>query len=308
MHDIPYPVRPGKPVIYSVRHGESIGNEHRDSEDFDIYSHVSDPALWLTEKGQQQARDAGDFLGQHFLEMPPHARPQKIRFLRSSYVRARQTAENIEAAVRAALPDLDISVLEDERLRELEFGYGGYLDKPFEPHVRLSNQLRYQGYKYLAPRLGGESPASMEPRVRSVLTAIFRDFQENGITHFVVVNHGITSRVLTKAFCKFRNDWYEREDNPDNCAIRLLAEGGDHGYIFPNTKGQWDPKWEPEPSDAGHAKLNKHGHFLSPEEMEMLIEAQQDYPTILKHYIEARKTDKVSSTSKLIRSLTQLYT
>ncbi len=308
MADLPYAVTPRKPVIYSVRHGESIGNLFRHGEDFDIYSHVCDPALWLTEKGQQQAREAGDFLAQHFLELPPHARPVRIRFLRSSYRRAVQTAKNIEAAVRDALPDVDISVLEDERLRELEFGYGGYLEEPFAPHVKLSDQLRFQGYKYLAPRLGGESPAAMEPRVRSVLNAIFRDFHENQITHFVVVNHGITSRVLTKAFCKFRNDWYEQEPNPDNCAIRLLAEGGDHGYLFPSANGQWDQSWQAEKPDAGDPRLNAHGTFLSPDEMDLLIEAQVSYPDILKDYLVARKLAPDTPAVQLIRSILGVHT
>lgn len=178
MSSISHRLEPVKPVIYSVRHGESIFNVNRG-----LYQRVSDPAGWLTERGQQQAHDAGDFLAEHFAQMPLNVQPRKIRILRSFYRRAIQTAQNIETALRchSEIIDIDISVKEDSRLRELEFGYGGYLKEAFEPHDQLSDQLRYQGYKFLAPRLGGESPAHMENRVRSVLGAIFRDFKENGI-------------------------------------------------------------------------------------------------------------------------------
>ncbi len=273
--NLPYRLVPEKPVLYSVRHGESIANVNRN-----IYGRVSDPAAWLTPRGQQQTRATADFLGNHFAEMPACVRPAKIRILRSLMRRAVQTATNIETGLRAALPDVDISVKEDSRLRELEFGYGGNLDEPVEAHNKLVDQLRYQGYRFLSTRLGGESPAHMEPRVRSILDAIFRDFTENRITHFIVVSHGITSRVLNYVRYNKPNSWYEAEPNPDNCAVRLMAET-DCGYIFPNDKGQWNPHWEPEEADAGDARLNKNGKFFSPEQMDRLIELQETHPTIL---------------------------
>lgn len=271
-----------KPTIYSVRHGQSVTNVCRE-----LHKRVSDPEVWLTEKGHEQAQDAAEALVQHFKELPQSERPRKIRIMRSSYRRAKQTANHFMAALGS--DDFNFSVKEeDARLRELEFGYAGALEEPL-PYVDWhTNILRYQGHKYLARRFGGESPADLEPRVRLALDAIFRDFQENHIDTFIVVSHGLTSRVLTKVRYGYHNEWYQNEPNPDNCSIRWLGDQ-DHGFIFPNARGQWEFDWKGEAQEAGDEKFNPDGLFFSQKEIVQLIALQKTDPTIMSRintYIE----------------------
>lgn len=261
-----------KPTFYIMRHGQSITNVNRV-----IHARVADPAVWLTPKGHDQAKAGASFLAKHLAGLGMR-QPRKLRIMRSTYKRAVQTAEHVHEAIsQLSIPSIEVKSL--DRLRELEFGYVGALESPL-PYVDwLTNILRYQGFKYFAPRFGGESPASMEPRIRSALDAMYRDFQENNVTHFIVPCHGMTVRVLTRCIMDYDNTWYETEDNPDNCAIRLIADGKDEGYIFPNPNGQWDPAWkEPEENKA---KLNPDGLFFSPEQMAWLQECQEKHPEVM---------------------------
>ncbi|HEX2859203.1 MAG TPA: histidine phosphatase family protein [Alphaproteobacteria bacterium] len=283
-----------KPCFIIVRHGQSITNVNRS-----IHNRVSDPAVWLTEKGRQQARQAGRFLADYFAKMPKAERPQRLRIMRSTYRRARQTARLIEAELRenSGIPHIDLKDL--DRLRELEFGYSGH-PEAMQPHVRwLSNLLRFQGFKYFAPRAGGESPAWMEPRVRSALDAMFRDFRENGITHFVVPNHGLTTRIIVRALMGYNNQWYENEPNPGNCAIRIIDGGYDKGYVFPNPNGQWEADWREEPEDK--TKLNPDGLFFSEDEMRRLIKIQETRPAIMADLDNLFRADPKLRASDAIR-------
>lgn len=100
-----------------------------------------------------------------------------------------------------------------------------------------------------------------------------------------MVGHGITNRVLTYARYNKSNDWYEQEPNPDNCAIRLMADE-DCGYIFPNASGQWDETWKPEEPDAGKPRLNPEDKFFSPQQMKRLMDLQTSFPDIVKDVVE----------------------
>ncbi|RYG61422.1 MAG: phosphoglycerate mutase family protein, partial [Alphaproteobacteria bacterium] len=129
-----------KPNFFLVRHGESITNISKE-----LHNHISDPAVWLTEKGHQQAHLAGEHLADYFRALPEDARPQKLRIMRSNYTRAIQTADNIGRAIRSAGLGIDIEARDVGRLRELEFGYTGQPTAQ-TPHVKwLSDLLRHDG-------------------------------------------------------------------------------------------------------------------------------------------------------------------
>lgn len=258
-----------KPTFLLVRHGQSITNVNRE-----LHKRICDPAVFLTRKGHNQAKMAGEAI-MKFISDDRNA-VSKIRIMRSTYTRAIQTSEEILGKLKNSTIPIDVKDL--DRLRELEFGYVGALRDKLDHVEWLQNILRYQGFKFFATRYGGESPASMEPRVRLAIDAMYRDFAENKIDCFIVVCHGLTMRVLIKCLMNYDNEWYEKEMNPDNCSIRLIRNGVDEKFIYPNSVGQHDLSYT-ESEDK--TKLNPNGLFFSQEQIKELIELQEKDPSII---------------------------
>lgn len=287
-------VQAAKPTIILVRHGESITNVHRA-----MHLRISDPEVWLTEKGKGQAEAAAISLAHGLAKGTYGFTPRRLRIMHSEYRRARQTSSYFEEHLPQALPHIFVDSKEEHRLRELEFGYTGAVrhfgaDVRYADHV--ANLLRFQGHKFLAPRFGGEAPSDVDTRIRFVLSAIYRDMQENGIDTFVLVTHGLTMRVIIRAIMAETNAWYEKEANPDNCAIRLIHGGKDRGFIFPNPNGQWNPDWQGEEEEDA-ASLNPDGLFFTPAEIEHLIRLQAHDPAVtgrLAAYLQANRNARAT--------------
>lgn len=84
--------------IYLIRHGESEGNV-----DPTVYQRTADHAIALSERGQRQARAAGEAL-RGLMRFDPR---EPLRIWCSPYRRTRQTADAIEAALLPQFPKLD---------------------------------------------------------------------------------------------------------------------------------------------------------------------------------------------------------
>ena len=152
--------------LWIVRHGESAGNVARDAAQAARLPRIDiagrDVDVPLSPLGTRQA----DGLGRWFAAMPPDARPDVL--LVSPYLRARQTADRIDAAGGLA-PDARRPAV-DERLREKEFGvldrltrWGIEQDYPEQAELR-----RIMGKFYHRPP-GGESWCDVILRLRSAL-------------------------------------------------------------------------------------------------------------------------------------------
>ncbi len=46
------------------------------------------------------------------------------------------------------------------------------------------------------------------------------------------VSHGVSVRAFVMMWCHKSPEWLEDEKNPGNCAVRLIDDDGDQGYIF----------------------------------------------------------------------------
>lgn len=206
-----------------VRHGQSETNV-----DKSLHGTIADPEVQLTEKGKSQAKDAGCFLNSWLSEQTK----KPVRIYRSDYMRAVQTSDIITNQLDKSI---QFSTRIDERIRELEFGYSDMLSgkeaDDFYKHYNAYKELWDGDAKYYRRRLGGESPADVGDRLRHFIGALHRDQDKHGIETFVVVNHGLTSRVLAKLLLKQDRQWYAKQKNPNNCAIRLIVGKTDYGYI-----------------------------------------------------------------------------
>lgn len=214
-----------KPLnILLVRHGQSQANV-----DKSLHAKYADPNFELTPLGREQASAAGEFLRVWLSKNPK--RP--ARLYRSDYLRAVQTSDIIIDRIGSLIP---LSVRMDERIRELEFGYADAIGdeevKDVFPHYDAYKNRWREDAKYYSRRLGGESPADVGDRLRHFIGALYRDQEKYGLDTFIVVNHGLTSRVLAKLLLKEDRTWYANQKNPNNCAIRMIRGKTDFGYIY----------------------------------------------------------------------------
>jgi 2,3-bisphosphoglycerate-dependent phosphoglycerate mutase len=77
----------------------------------------------------------------------------------------------------------------------------------------------------------GESRFDVACRVHQAFGTFHRDADKHGIDTIVVVCHGVTLRAFVMMWCHYSYEWFEREPNPANGAVRWLCDGEDREYI-----------------------------------------------------------------------------
>lgn len=202
-------MKPDKIII--VRHGESQGNV-----DKKIYQKVPDYALDLTEKGRNQAFEAGQKISK--LINGPAA------FYVSPYWRTRRTAQYIAKSVQ---PFGDF--YEDPRLREQEWS-GQLRDYENFNYDEVERERDNYGRFYFRID-GGESCADVYDRVSDFLNTLHRDFEkENFPKNVVIPTHGLAMRVLLMRWFHYSVEKFELLANPKNCEFWVLQKNESDHY------------------------------------------------------------------------------
>ena len=222
--------------ILLVRHGESQGNVEPE-----IHARMADHAIPLSARGHRQALEAGQKIAEFFSELgqqklawPGLAPPRRphVRLWTSPYRRTRETADAIEEAAGEWITDRREHVL----LSEQQFGlFDGVPDEELPkrfPHeyAYYRKCVDFEG-RFWARIPVGESRFDVALRVHQAFGTFQRDIVE-GIENLVVVCHGVTLRAFVMMWCHLSPEWFEAEENPANCAIRVLEGGQDRGYLF----------------------------------------------------------------------------
>lgn len=206
-------------TIYLVRHGESLLNAGGEEA-----KHIPDHALPLTEKGKQQALEAGEVLSEEMRNSPEW---DKWRMWVSPYKRTRNTAEIINTMIN--LPEAYVK--EDSMLVEMDFGLFDGLSKTEMQEMYPVEWAKFQKDrlekgKFFARRPGGESALDVEMRIRLFLDTIFRDYNSGGPNNLIIVCHGALMNVFLKAFLHKSHEWYYEQGNPSNCSIIKIERYG----------------------------------------------------------------------------------
>ncbi len=213
--------------ILLVRHGESLGNV-----DPMIHATTADHAVPLSERGKQQARQAGARLAKHLEEQLQGDRPH-IRLWVSPYQRTRQTADAVMETAGSWITDRVEHVL----LCEQQFGLFDGVPEAELPE-RFPREFGYYdmqcrfGGKFWARMPQGESRFDVAKRIHQAFGTFHRDSLEHGIHDIIVICHGVTLRAFVMMWCHLSPEWFEAEPNPSNCAIRWIDGGADQGYVF----------------------------------------------------------------------------
>ena len=200
--------------LWIVRHGESAGNlalmaaEASGVHLIDVSPRDADVAL--SPLGERQARA----LGRWFAGQPPEERPTIV--LSSPYQRAHHTAELlVEAAGMTSIP-----VVQDERLREKEFGQLNRMTKlgiaakwPEQAELRAT-----LGKFYYRPP-GGESWCDIVLRLRSLWSSLREDHRDARV---LLVCHSVVTfcmRYLLEQLTEAQILAIDQASDVANCAL-----------------------------------------------------------------------------------------
>lgn len=221
----------GSPVIQSVsadfrpkriillRHGESQGNI-----DDNAYVKTPDWKVSLTEKGRQQAFDAGKQLQQIIGDSG------QVFFYYSPYKRTTQTLEEMCQHLK---DEQMVSVREEPRISEQQFGNFQNVQEV----LNCKNERHKFGrFYYRFP--SGEAGLDVYSRVSSFITTLVRDCHQYSHAghdlnrmNVVIVTHGLALRLFLMRWFQFSVEEFDDSTNPENAQlITMLKHVGKNGH------------------------------------------------------------------------------
>ncbi|MCB4824102.1 histidine phosphatase family protein [Roseicella aerolata] len=210
-----WPVR-----LWVVRHGESAGNLARRAALSAGHTHIEtggrDADVPLSALGERQSRA----LGRWFAAMPREQRPEVV--LTSPYRRARQTVALIgEEGGLLADP---VDILQDERLREKEFGVLDRLTRQgIDRHYPEQAEFRRILGKFYHRPPGGESWCDVLLRLRSALDSVSL---HHGGARVLIVAHQVVVLCLRYLIEKLDEEAIlaiDAEGDVANCGVTEYA-------------------------------------------------------------------------------------
>lgn len=202
-----------------VRHGQSQRNVAKDKARANgiVHSyvdHVRDQDTPLTPLGEGQALHVGTYLRDNFIK-------EDGRFnviLTSPYLRTRQTTDKIITGLANGLPF--VKLIQDERLREIEFGiFDGLTREGLEAKYPEEVRRREKEGKYWYRPPGGESRPDVGLRLQSLLVTISREFADKKV---LVVTHSVVVMMFRKLLERWTEEQYldvDKHDDVKNCSI-----------------------------------------------------------------------------------------
>jgi len=200
--------------IILIRHGESAGNV-----DSTLYAHIPDNQIELTEKGLNQAREAG-------VKLRKIIGDETLRFFVSPYTRSYQTFYGLLEG--AKFPEGSYTVREEVRLREQDWGN---LQEPQRVKECVKERRKFGAFYYRFPN--GESGADVYDRLTSFVTTLFREWKyEHCLENFVLVSHGLTIRLFLMRYYKWTVEEFHQLHNPTNCEMFTMDLQPNGKYIL----------------------------------------------------------------------------
>lgn len=201
--------------IFLIRHGESMQNTKENNE-----KKLPDHKVYLTEKGKQEALEAGLFLKEYIEKNNIDIKDATLWV--SPYTRTRQTAEIINSILEIKDVKEDITLIEQR--------YGLFSDNTLED-IKEKYKEQFEFYdryyqndgKFYAKMPQGESPYDVALRIKQFINTLYRDIDEGKDTFFIV-SHGTTIRCFVMDWFHKSPEWFNKEPNMDNCSIRLIEK------------------------------------------------------------------------------------
>lgn len=206
--------------IILIRHGESEGNANKD-----LYTIKPDYTLELTEKGFEQALNAGRELKKIIGE-------ESSFFYVSPMWRTRSTFESIVKG----LGNKNICYVEEPRIREQEWGHL----RTQEESISVERDRDSYGVFYFRIP-DGESAADVYDRVSDFFGTMHRDFEkESYAENAIIVTHGMAIRLFLMKWFHWTVEEFEVLKNPYNCEIIVLEKNERDKYMLKSEIRKYD--------------------------------------------------------------------
>ena len=190
--------------IILIRHGNSIANNN-----YDILQHTPDNKVTLSEKGIEQAKEAGKKLKKIIGD-------ECVHFYVSPYKRTRQTYENILESFKDNHTDCIIS----SAIREQEYGnLQSDMDKQFEEQKHVGEYF----YRFK----DGESGADVHSRISIFLQYLFRrilSIDYHAWHNVIIVSHALTIKVFMMNFLNLSVKEFDNLREPNNCEFWIVEK------------------------------------------------------------------------------------
>lgn len=205
--------------IFIVRHGESESNACTAGLLAGKgHEYVIDCNFNLTDQGRKQAYEAG-------VKLAPFIVPHRTKLYVSSYKRTRQTADEIQNAIRDEGVTSYIQRIDEPRLVEQDFG-----DFDFQymrhwpeisPHSFKINQARYHDPmgRFFARLENGENLMDVYNRVSLFVST---RLEKKMVDTNIIVTHGNTGRILKMFLLEMPIESFKTMELPDNAGIMHL--------------------------------------------------------------------------------------
>jgi len=196
--------------IILIRHGESEGNF-----DKGLYLTIPDYALNLTEKGIEQARQAGT-------QIKETIGSESLYAYVSPFFRTRQTFQFLKKSLEENI----LKSTEDPRIREQDWGH---LRHPDDNEEIMQARDNFSTFYYRIP--DGESGADVYDRVSTFLETLHRDFNKKEYPqNTLIVTHGLTMRLFLMRWFHWTVEEFENLRNPRNAQIVIMQKKSDGRY------------------------------------------------------------------------------
>lgn len=89
--------------------------------------------------------------------------------------------------------------------------------------------------KFYAKFSLGDAPFDTALRVQQAINKVMDEYRDRKVKNVFIFTHGITLRTFVMRFCNYTVNWYEKQENPENCAIYHITYRKnkiiDHGFI-----------------------------------------------------------------------------
>jgi broad specificity phosphatase PhoE len=190
-----------------------------------MYCRVPDPDIALTERGHQQASEAGTNL-RSLIETDQKPGSYQLMVYTSPYRRTKQTCADILAQFPR---ECVLGVREEPQLREQDFG--NFQDAQTKQREKAERNA-YGRFFYRFPN--GESGSDVYDRLTVFEDHLVRDIDAGRFPescNLIIVTHGLSLRIVLARWLHWTVSEYESVFNPPNCAPivleRTAAAGGD---------------------------------------------------------------------------------
>jgi len=213
--------------IFLIRHGESIINTGENLKE-GIPVHM----VPLTDYGKLDSNNTAKYLKEYLAYN--NINKNKSTILYSPYKVTTDTMNIFNQYLNIQNIKQEISLIE-RRFGTAEVLPWNKWCETYQDEAQFFSKYYNNSGKFYAKFSLGDAPFDTALRVKQAIDVVMDEYKNSKSKNIFVFTHGITLRAFVMRFCNYSVEWYEKQTNPDNCAIYHIVYNKkriiDKGYI-----------------------------------------------------------------------------